>query len=488
MKLLKDILYKAGITELIGSTNVAITSVCSDSRKATKDSLFVAVRGIKSDGHQFIDQTIKTGAVAIVCEEFPEETSDKITYVKVKDCSVALGVIASNFYDSPSEKLKLVGVTGTNGKTTTVTLLFNLFRKLGYKVGLLSTVKNQINKEEIPATHTTPDSIQLNQLLRKMVDEGCTHCFMEVSSHAVVQNRISGIYFTGAVFTNITHDHLDYHKTFDEYIKAKKGFFDLLPEDAFALVNKDDVNGKIMIQNSRASVKKTYSLKSASDFKCKIIENQFSGLHLNIDGNELWTQLIGSFNAYNILAVYATASLLREEKTNVLTTLSTLNPVEGRFQHIRTDNRVIGIVDYAHTPDALMNVLKTIKDIRTGNEKVITVVGCGGDRDAAKRPIMAKIACEMSDKVILTSDNPRSEDPATIIKQMQKGVEPHNYKKSLAIVDRAEAIKTACSMADAEDIILVAGKGHEKYQEIKGVKHEFDDMQVLQQNLKIFEK
>ena len=488
MKLLKDILYKTSIVEVIGSTNVAIASICSDSRKAANDSLFVAVKGIKSDGHQFISQTINTGAVAIICEELPAERSDKITYVKVKNAGAALGIIASNFYDNPSEKLKLVGVTGTNGKTTTVTLLFNLYRKLGHKVGLLSTVRNQINKEEINATHTTPDAIQLNQLLRKMVDEGCAYCFMEVSSHAVVQNRISGIQFTGAVFTNITHDHLDYHKTFDEYIKAKKRFFDALPENAFVLINKDDVNGMIMIQNCKAAVKKTYSLKSASDFKCRIMENQFSGLHLNIDNNEMWTQLIGTFNAYNMLAVFATALLLKEEKTNVLTTLSTLSPVEGRFQYVRTDIGTVGIVDYAHTPDALTNVLKTIKDIRTGNEKVITVVGCGGDRDAAKRPIMAKIACEMSDKVILTSDNPRSEEPVAIIKQMQKGVEPHNYKKSLSIVDRAEAIKTACSMAEAEDIILVAGKGHEKYQEIKGVKHDFDDMKVLEQNLKIFEK
>lgn len=488
MKLLKDILYKTAILEVMGSTNVAIALVCSDSGKASKDSLFVAVKGIRTDGHQFIGQTIRTGAAAVVCEEFPAEISDKVTYVKVRDCSAALGIIASNFYDNPSEKLKLVGITGTNGKTTTVTLLFNLFRKLGYKAGMLSTVKNQVNKEEIPATHTTPDPIQLNQLLRKMVHEGCTHCFMEVSSHAVVQNRISGIHFSGAVFTNLTHDHLDYHKTFDEYIKAKKSFFDALPESAFALVNKDDANGAIMLQNCKAAIKRTYSLKSASDFKCRIIENQFSGLHLNVDGNELWVHLIGTFNAYNVLAVYAAASLLRQEKTNVLTTLSTLAPVEGRFQYVRTDNGTVGIVDYAHTPDALTNVLKTINDIRTGNENVITVVGCGGDRDAAKRPVMAKIACDLSDKVILTSDNPRSEDPAAIIQQMQKGVEPHQYKKTLAIVDRAEAIKTACSISGAEDIILVAGKGHEKYQEIKGVKHEFDDMQVLQENLKIFEK
>lgn len=488
MKLLKDVLYKAGMIEIIGSTNVAISSICADSRKANKDSLFVAVRGLANDGHLFIDQTIQTGAVAIVCEEFPEKISEKTTYIKVKDASAALGVIASNFYDNPSEKLKLIGVTGTNGKTTTVTLLYNLFKGLGNKVGLLSTVKNKINNEEFPSTHTTPDAIQLNFLLNKMVEAGCAYCFMEVSSHAVVQKRISGLQFTGAVFTNITHDHLDYHKTFDEYIKAKKAFFDTLPESAFALVNKDDSHGTIMLQNCKAGSKKTFSLRSTADFKCKILENQFIGLHLNIDNSELWTQLIGSFNAYNITAVYGVATLLKQNKTNILTTISTLHPVEGRFQQIRTENGIIGIVDYAHTPDALSNVLKTIKDIRTGNELVITVVGCGGDRDTAKRPIMAQIACELSDRVILTSDNPRSEEPESIIKQMQKGVEPHNYKKALAITERDEAIKTACSIANAGDIILIAGKGHEKYQEIKGVKHHFDDMEVLQLNLKIFEK
>ncbi|MGZ4049826.1 MAG: UDP-N-acetylmuramoyl-L-alanyl-D-glutamate--2,6-diaminopimelate ligase, partial [Bacteroidia bacterium] len=412
--------------------------------------------------------------------------NEKITYIKVKDTTVALGIIAGNFYDNPSEKLKLVGVTGTNGKTTTVTLLFNLFKKLGYKVGLLSTVKNQINNDVIPATHTTPDAIQLNSLLRQMVEKGCTHCFMEVSSHAVVQNRIAGIHFAGGVFSNITHDHLDYHKTFDEYIKAKKRFFDSLGSDAFALTNKDDANGEVMLQNTRA-VKKTYSLRSMADFRCKVVENQFSGLLLNIDNNEVWTKLIGSFNAYNLLAVYATAILLKEDKTNVLTTLSSLSSVEGRFQYVRTDKGVVGVVDYAHTPDALLNVLKTIADIRTGNEQVITVVGCGGDRDAAKRPLMAKIACDLSNKVILTSDNPRSEDPEAIIREMQAGVDGVNNKKTISITDRSEAIKTACSYAKQGDIILVAGKGHEKYQEIKGVKHPFDDMLVLQENLKLFE-
>jgi UDP-N-acetylmuramoyl-L-alanyl-D-glutamate--2,6-diaminopimelate ligase len=487
MKLLKDILYKAGLIEVIGTTNVAITAISFDSRKVEKDSLFVAVKGTLSDGHKYISDTLSKGAIAVICEEFPDEISEKATYIKVKDTTAALGIVAANFYDNPSEKIKLVGVTGTNGKTTTVTLLFNLFRKLGYKTGLLSTVKNQVNNDVVPATHTTPDAIQLNALLRQMIDKGCTHCFMEVSSHAVVQNRIAGIHFTGGVFTNITHDHLDYHKTFDEYIKAKKRFFDALGADAFALTNRDDANGEVMLQNTRAA-KRTYSLRSMADFKCKVVENQFSGLLLNIDNQEVWSKLIGSFNAYNLLAVYATAILLKEEKTNVLTTLSTLNSVEGRFQYVRTENGVIGIVDYAHTPDALMNVLKTVNDIRTGNEKVITVVGCGGDRDAVKRPVMAKIACDLSSKVILTSDNPRSEEPDMIIKEMQAGVDGVNYKKTIAMTDRAEAIKTACSYAEPGDIILVAGKGHEKYQEIKGVKHPFDDMQVLQENLKLFDK
>ncbi len=487
MKLLKDILYKVRLIEVNGSTNLAITAISFDSRKIEKDSLFVALKGTQSNGHKYIDDTIAKGAVAILCEELPKNINEKITYIKVKDTSAELGIVASNFYDNPSEHIKLIGITGTNGKTTTVTLLFNLFKKLGYKTGLISTVKNQINNDVITATHTTPDAIELNTLLHQMIGKGCTHCFMEVSSHAVVQNRIAGIHFTGGVFTNITHDHLDYHKTFDEYIKAKKRFFDTLSADAFALTNKDDANGTIMLQNTKAK-KKTYSLRSMADYKCKVVENQFSGLLLNIDNNEVWSKLIGNFNAYNLLAVYATAILLKEDKTNVLTTLSSLSSVEGRFQYVRTDNGIIGIVDYAHTPDALINVLKTIKDIRTGNEQVITVVGCGGDRDAAKRPMMAKIACDLSNKVILTSDNPRSENPDAIIKEMQKGVDAVNRKKTLSITDRNEAIKTACSIAKLGDIVLVAGKGHEKYQEIKGVKHPFDDMLVLQENLKLFEK
>lgn len=482
MKSLSDILYKAGLVEIQGPTNVAIASLTFDSRKVEKDGLFVATRGIKSDGHDFIEKAISLGALAIVCEEFPAELITGITYVKVVNSSQALGVMASNFYDNPTSSLKLVGVTGTNGKTTTVTLLFQLFRAMGMKAGMLTTVRNKINNEEIPATHTTPDAVELNKLFRRMVDAGCSYAFMEVSSHSIIQKRIAGLEFAGGVFTNITHDHLDYHKTFDEYIKAKKMFFDHLPSGSFALVNKDDSNGSVMVQNSRA-LKRTYSITSMADFKCRILENQFSGLQLNMDGVEMWSKLIGSFNAYNLLAVYATAILLEQDKIKVMTTLSTLGPVEGRFEYLQNDQGVTGIVDYAHSPDALKNVLKTIQDIRTGNEQVITVVGCGGDRDTAKRPMMAHIACEFSERVILTSDNPRSEDPQFILKQMQSGVEKQHSKKTLSIVDRKEAIRTAVALARPGDIVLIAGKGHEKYQEIKGVKQPFDDMEVLKENL-----
>ncbi|MFL5753036.1 MAG: UDP-N-acetylmuramoyl-L-alanyl-D-glutamate--2,6-diaminopimelate ligase [Bacteroidia bacterium] len=483
MKLLTDILYKAGLVEISGTTNIAVSAIAFDSRKVKKDSLFVATRGTAVDGHDFIPQAITLGAIAIVCEEFPGEKAEGVTYVKVKDSSYALGLIAANFYDNPSQKLKLVGVTGTNGKTTTVTLLFSLFRSLGYSVGLLSTVKNRINNEIVPATHTTPDAIALNELLNTMVEKGCQYAFMEVSSHAVVQHRIAGVQFAGGVFTNITHDHLDYHKTFDEYIKAKKSFFDQLSDEAFALTNKDDANGMVMLQNTKAT-KVTYAIRSIADHKCRVMENHLHGLLLNIDGQELWVKLIGSFNAYNVLAVYATAVLLKQDKTNVLTAISMLNPVEGRFQHMKSESGVIGIVDYAHTPDALKNVLETIKNIRTGNEQVITLVGCGGDRDATKRPIMAGIACQLSNKVILTSDNPRSEDPEEILNQMQKGLDPVEMRKVLRIADRKEAIKTACSLAKPGDIILLAGKGHETYQEIKGVKYPFDDYEILKEIIK----
>ena len=486
MKSLQDLLYKTGIVEVHGSTDISIGLVCFDSRKVLADSLFVAVKGVKSDGHDFIETAVGSGAVAIVCERFPAKMNDNVTYVRVQDASVALGYIASNYYDDPSSALRLVGVTGTNGKTTTVTLLFNLFRQLGYNAGLLSTVKNQVNEEVIPSTHTTPDALQLNALLRHMADEGCTHCFMEVSSHALVQNRIAGVHFAGGIFTNITHDHLDYHKTFDEYLKAKKIFFDSLPGDAFALLNADDRNSKVMMQNTKAECK-TFSLRSMSDFKARVLENNFSGLLLNVDGREVLCRLIGSFNASNLLAVYAAGVLLGEDAMKVLTILSNATPVEGRFEYITSSGHITGIVDYAHTPDALQNVLTTIRDIRTGNEQVITVVGCGGDRDSAKRPIMARLACELSDKVILTSDNPRSEDPQDILDQMKKGVPIHHQSRALMVADRREAIRVACSMAKPGDIILVAGKGHEKYQEIKGVRHPFDDKQVLNETFKMLQ-
>ncbi len=480
MKLLSDILYKSQLKEIVGSTNVAISSVTFDSRKVKKDSLFIATKGTAFDGHNYIETAIEHGAVAIVCENLPLTLKESVTYIKVLDSAASLGFIACNFYDNPSEKLKLVGITGTNGKTTTVTLLFNLFRGLGYNVGLLSTVENKINNAIIPSTHTTPDALTLNELLVQMVEQGCQFVFMEVSSHAIVQHRITGLKFTGAAFSNITHDHLDYHKTFDEYIKAKKIFFDNLQDDAFALTNKDDRNGLVMLQNTKAK-KYSYGLKSIADFKCKILENHLNGLLLTLDGQEVWVKLIGSFNAYNVLAVYAIAILLKQDKVQVLTTLSNLNSVEGRFQYIKSKNGIVAIVDYAHTPDALKNVLETIKDIRTGNEQVITLVGCGGDRDSAKRPIMAEIACELSNKVILTSDNPRTENPEDILNQMQAGIGPTEMKKTMRISDRKEAIRTAVAFANEGDIILIAGKGHEKYQEISGIKHPFDDFEIIKE-------
>lgn len=483
MKLLKDILYKAGIEEVVGSTNVAIENICIDSRQAKKFSLFIAVKGTAMDGHDYIPKAIEQGSLAIVCEVLPESLVKDVNYIQVKNSRFAAGVIASNFYDNPSENLKLVGVTGTNGKTTTATLLYELFRNLGYKVGLISTVRNLINGTVVTATHTTPDPINLNKLLAEMVEAGCEFAFMEVSSHALDQHRVAGIEFTGAIFTNITHDHLDYHETFSNYIKAKKMLFDGLSSKAFALVNVDDKNGEVMVQNTKAKVV-TYGLKSMADRKAKILENNLTGLILNIDGQEVITRLIGSFNAYNILSVYGAALELKEEKLQILTTLSNLHSPDGRFQFIKTENNILGIVDYAHTPDALDNVLSTIHELRTGNEKLVTLVGCGGDRDKTKRPEMARIAAEGSDKVILTSDNPRSEEPQAIIDDMKAGLDPVLKKKAVTIIDRAEAIRTACMLVQPGDIILVAGKGHEKYQEIKGVKHDFDDMEVLTTNLK----
>lgn len=457
------------------------TDVCRltfDSRKADKDSLFFAIKGFSNDGHNYIEDVVKKGCKTIVLEHGIEKLPADVEYIQVKNSAVALGVIASTFYGNPSHHLKLVGVTGTNGKTTTMTLCYELFRSLGYKVGLLSTVVNKINEKEVKATHTTPDPIELNELLFKMVDEGCEYCFMEVSSHAIHQDRIAGLKYVVAGFTNITHDHLDYHKTFANYLKAKKKFFDGLEADAIAITNADDKNGLVMLQNTKAK-KRTYSLRTVADFKGKVLEDQFSGLELDIDGTEVITQLVGKFNAYNILLVYAIAISLGEEKMNILTALSTLKSVEGRFEYIVGKTKVTAIVDYAHTPDALENVLKTIAEIRTHNENVITVIGCGGDRDKTKRPEMANIACMLSNRVILTSDNPRSENPEDILADMQKGVEPQDFKKVLTIVDRYQAIKTACTMAQSKDIILIAGKGHEKYQEIKGVKHDFDDMQIV---------
>jgi UDP-N-acetylmuramoyl-L-alanyl-D-glutamate--2,6-diaminopimelate ligase len=485
MKLLKEILYKTHIEQVSGSTSVNISDIAFDSRKVSEWTLFVAVRGTLTDGHEFISKAIDNGAIAIVCEEMPANLIPTITYVKVKDSSHALAIICNNFYEDPSSKLKLIGVTGTNGKTTSVTLLHSLFTQLGFKCGMLSTVKNLIGKEVIAATHTTPDPLQLNQLLVRMVDEDCEYCFMEVSSHAVVQKRIDGLHFHGGLFTNITRDHLDYHKTFDEYIKAKKGFFDRLPEAAFALINADDKNSQIMVQNTKSTVR-TFAQKNVADFKVKILENNFSGLLLNIDGNDVLCSLIGSFNASNLLGAYAVAIMCNQEKLDVLTALSSLKAPEGRFECLQSENKVTGIVDYAHTPDALENVLNTINNIRTGNETIITIIGCGGDRDAGKRPQMAEIACELSDKVILTSDNPRSENPDAIIKDMQAGVPPQYYRKSLAIADRKEAIRTAVALAQPGDIILLAGKGHEKYQEINGVKYPFDDKEILSETFQSY--
>ncbi|PIQ49389.1 MAG: UDP-N-acetylmuramoyl-L-alanyl-D-glutamate--2,6-diaminopimelate ligase [Cytophagales bacterium CG12_big_fil_rev_8_21_14_0_65_40_12] len=487
MKALKDILYKVSLQSTAGSTEVEVLALAFDSRKVQNGTAFIATVGTQSNGHDYIDQAIEKGAIAIICEKLPENIQDNITYVEVKNSSEALGIMASNFFGNPSEKLKLVGVTGTNGKTTCVTLLFQVFRKLGYNVGLLSTVVNKINEEVIVATHTTPDALQINELLAKMLAKGCTHCFMEASSHAIVQHRVAGLSFNGAIFTNLSHEHLDYHKTFDEYIKAKKMLFDGLPSTAFALINADDKRGAVMLQNTKAS-KHKYALKSMADFKAKILSNTLHGLELDIAGHNVWFKLIGDFNAYNLMAVYGGALLLEENAEEVLRALSEVNPASGRFEQVLTDTGITAIVDYAHTPDALENVLSTIKVFRTGNEKVITVVGCGGNRDTTKRPEMAKIACELSDKVVLTSDNPRFEEPGAIIEDMQKGVSPTNYKKTLVMADRKEAIKMACSMAEPKDIILVAGKGHETYQEIKGERFPFDDREVLKEMLNLIHK
>jgi UDP-N-acetylmuramoyl-L-alanyl-D-glutamate--2,6-diaminopimelate ligase len=481
MILLNDILKDVAVVKITGSTISTVDNLQIDSRAIQTGDAFIAIKGTLHDGHKYIKSCIEKGARVIICETLPEEIDQTVTYVQVENSSKALGILASNFYGEPSSLLKVIGVTGTNGKTSTVTLLYRLFRALGYNAGMLSTVENQINGEVIPSTHTTPDAIRLNQLMKQMVDSNCEYCFMEVSSHAIDQSRIMGINFSGGLFTNITHDHLDYHKTFDNYIKVKKSFFDELPSEAFAISNIDDRNGSVMLQNTKAR-KYTYALRSPADFKAKIIDNNVRGLQLEINGTEMFTRLIGEFNGYNVLVVYACATLLGVDKLDCLTQLSALAPPEGRFDQIVSKNKnITGIIDYAHTPDALKNVLHTINAIRKGNETLISIVGCGGDRDAAKRPVMAQVAAHLSDTCILTSDNPRSEDPNEIIRQMNEGVTITDRRKVLSISDRKEAIRTACMMAGKDDIILLAGKGHEKYQEINGIKYDFDDKTVLKE-------
>ena len=482
MNVLKDILYKVHIEAVQGSTDIAINKIEFDSRKVELNDVFVAIRGTLSDGHDFIEKAVNQGAIAIVCEEFPSKIINGVTYVRVENSNEALAHLASNFYDNPSSKLRLVGVTGTNGKTTIASLLYQMFKKAGYKVGLLSTVKIMVDETEYKATHTTPDSLTINHYLNEMVEVGCEFCFMEVSSHGIHQKRTEGLHFEGGIFTNLSHDHLDYHNTFAEYRDVKKSYFDNLPKSAFAITNVDDKNGNIMLQNTKAK-KITYAIKSYADYKAQVLENQFTGLLLKINNNEVWTKLIGSFNAYNLLAIYATAVELGIEQNEALRLLSELESVSGRFQYFISNGKITAIVDYAHTPDALENVLNTINDIRTKNEELITVVGCGGDRDKTKRPIMAKIASELSTKAIFTSDNPRTENPETIIEEMEKGVEAQNFKKTVSILDRKQAIKTACQFAQANDIILIAGKGHETYQEINGVRHDFDDLKIVKELL-----
>lgn len=482
MKTVTQIFQQVKTISVLGNPEVEISQLTIDSRQVGSQTLFAALKGTQTDGHSYIEKAIELGASAILCQDLPEVIHPNVTYIQVSDSAESLGYASSNFYDNPSSKLKLVGITGTNGKTTTVTLLFRLFRKLGYRCGLISTVQNQIDDTIIPSTHTTPDSINLNKLLAEMVEAGCTYAFMEVSSHSVVQHRITGLSFTGAIFSNITHDHLDFHKTFDNYIKAKKGFFDMLPKTAFALVNIDDRRGSVMVQNTKASIN-TYSLETLATVKGRIVSDSIYGLEMEIDNKEVHFQLIGTFNAYNLMAIYGAAILLGEDKDEVLINMSSLQTAPGRFEQIVSPStRKVGIVDYAHTPDALENVLKTIKQIKDGNQQVITIVGCGGNRDATKRPIMAKIACELSDKVILTSDNPRFEDPEEILAQMQKGVPPLDFKKTKTIIDRKEAIHFAINeLSENGDIILVAGKGHETYQDIQGVKHDFDDRVIIRE-------
>lgn len=486
--MLKDLLYKVNIQSVKGNTNIAIGSLHIDSRSVVPGGCFIAIKGTETDGHAFIDNAVANGAVAIICEHMPLQSTALTAYVQVASSSAAAGIMSHNFYGEPSAHIKLVGITGTNGKTTVATLLFKLFSSMGHECGLISTVQNQVSKKIFESKFTTPDAISLNALLNEMKEHGCEYVFMECSSHAIQQKRIAGLEFTGAVFTNITHDHLDFHKTFEEYIMVKKSWFDELPKNSFSISNSDDKRGQVMLQNTFAT-KYYYSLKTIADFKGKILDNSLSGLHMVVNDTEVYFKLIGEFNAYNLLAVYGTAICLGKEKNTVLQLLSDLDGAEGRFDYlISTDDKIVGIVDYAHTPDALLNVLATIKKLCQGKEQIITVVGCGGNRDKKKRPVMAEVACEYSDKVIFTSDNPRGEDPLQILKDMEAGVNIASRKKYITIPDRKEAIKTAVSLSKREDIVLVAGKGHEKYQDINGVKYEFDDKKVLKEMFELLEK
>jgi UDP-N-acetylmuramoyl-L-alanyl-D-glutamate--2,6-diaminopimelate ligase len=475
---LADILTGIKVLQLQGNVKINLSGITFDSRNVMPGVLFVAVKGTLSDGHDYITGAVASGASAIVCEQIPEPFSPNTTFIRVKDSANALAYLASAYYNHPSRKFKLIGITGTNGKTTTVTLLHRLFMDLGYKSGCFTTIRNYIGNETMEATHTTPDPVQINRIMKDMADAGCQYVFMEVSSHALAQQRIAGLSFDGGIFSNITHDHLDYHKSFEEYLKAKKLFFDNMPAGSFSLINTDDRNGKVMAQNTKSTVS-YYGIRSMADFKGRIIESHFNGMLLNIDNIELWTKFIGEFNAYNLLAVYSCARLLGHNKEEVLRLISSMDTVEGRFQYVQSEKGVTAVIDYAHTPDAIMNVLKTIRQIRKGNEQVITVVGAGGNRDKTKRPVMAKTAAEMSDMLILTSDNPRNEEPIDIINDMKTGLDSRLLEKTIIQPDRREAIKTACMLARKGDILLIAGKGHETYQEIKGIKHHFNDVEVV---------
>lgn len=482
MKTLNELIANLSLKSIHGNPVQEVRNICFDSRSAGPGDLFVALRGTGSDGHRFIDAAILKGVAGVVCETLPESLQEDCCYLECKDSHEALGLLASAYYDHPSRQLRLTGVTGTNGKTSVATLLYELFFEMGFGTGLISTIVNKVNRRQVATTYTTPDPVQLNSLLAAMVKEGCDYCFMEVSSHAVDQKRIAGLHFAGGIFTNLTHDHLDYHKTFRAYLEAKKSFFDQLPPDSFALVNVDDRNGKVMVQNCEARIS-TYSIRSMADFRCRVIENGFHGLQLQLDGEELWVNMIGRFNASNLAAVYGTARLLGQDKMQVLSLLSNMKPVNGRFNFIRGARGITGIIDYAHTPDALKNVLETINEIRGNQGDLITVVGAGGNRDAAKRPVMAGIAADLSNRVILTSDNPRNEEPGDILRQMESGIGKDQAGRTLIIENRKEAIKTACALSQPGDIILIAGKGHETYQEIKGVRYPFDDMEILREAL-----